>query len=57
MYDTHANEDICDFKRGVCHKPLTLTNFLVDFFLDYFLVWKFLLESRCLSCMARVEQD
>ena len=30
MYDTHANEDICDFKRGVCHKPVpvTLTNFL-----------------------------
>ena len=26
MYDIHANEDICDFKRGVCHKPVILTN-------------------------------
>ena len=26
MYDIHANEDICDFKRGVCHKLVILTN-------------------------------
>ena len=33
MYKTHANEDICDFKRGVCHEPVALTNF---FFFDFF---------------------
>ena len=58
MYDIHANEDICDFKRGVCHKPVILTNiFAVVFWRIIFPFWKPFLESKCPSCMASVEQD
>ena len=35
MYDTHANEDICDFKRGVCHESVILTIGLADFFTGF----------------------
>lgn len=35
MYDIHANEDICDFKRVVCYESVILTIGLVDFFTGF----------------------
>ena len=58
MYDNHANEDVCDFKRGVCHKPVTHTILFVDFLSTVCFIFLFgtpLEIQMPRSCMASVK--
>ena len=47
MYDNHANEDVCDFKRGVCHKPVTASYLFADFFITMIFVLSFWKYPSC----------